>query len=171
MAWIGAFAALTAVSAHIQIPHLPVPYTMQTFAVLAAGGVLGMRNGALSQIAYLVAGAVGVPVFAHIPDGTTAFMSFFGPTGGYLLAFPVAAGLVGFVSERFESRWLLAASMILATVVIFLIGTIQLNMVVFHNWDLAFAQGFMIFSWWDAAKIIGALSVALALRPPTAHAN
>lgn len=168
--WITGTAVLTAVGAHVVIPHYPVPYTMQTFVVLVGGAVLGSRNGALSQIAYLAMGACGLPVFASVADGTFGITSFIGPTGGYLLAFPVAAAIVGWASERYSSPFILLASIVAATLTIFLLGTIQLNFVLFHNWDTAFAQGFMIFSWWDVVKVLGAFTAAQALRPKPQHA-
>jgi biotin transport system substrate-specific component len=87
------FAALTALAARLSVP-LPgtaVPMTMQPVAVLLAGALLGSRAGAASQVAYLAAGAVGLPVFAA--GGGAAYL--LGPTGGYLLAFPVAAAIAG----------------------------------------------------------------------------
>ena len=127
-AWISAFAVLTAVGARVEIPHFPVPYTLQTFVVLVAGAVLGMRNGAFSQLAYLAAGAIGLPVFAHVPDGTYAFMSLLGPTGGYLLAYPAAAWVAGALNRRassLTSRW---GAGVAGIVVIFFGGLAQLTL-------------------------------------------
>lgn len=93
-----AFAALTALCARFQIylPFTPVPVTGQVFAVLLAGAILGSRLGFISQVEYLVAGAAGLPVFTH-GGGPAALM---GPTGGYLLAFPFAAALVGLAARK-----------------------------------------------------------------------
>src|SRR5512147_2797212 len=96
-AWIGGFAAVTAIAAQLEIPHQPVPYTLQTLAVLLAGGLLGWRNGALSMFLYLAAGIAGAPVFSGAGFGLIRLL---GPTGGYLLAFPVAAAVVGWMVER-----------------------------------------------------------------------
>lgn len=93
-----AFAALTAVGARIAVP-LPgtaVPFTFQVVAVLLAGALLGPRLGAASQGAYLAAGVAGLPVFAA--GGGAAYL--LGPTGGYLLAFPIGAALAGGLSRR-----------------------------------------------------------------------
>ncbi len=92
------FALLTALGARLSVP-LPgtaVPMTLQPVAVLLAGVVLGSRAGAASQVAYLAAGAAGLPVFAA--GGGLAYL--LGPTGGYLLAFPVAAAVAGLASSR-----------------------------------------------------------------------
>ncbi len=92
------FAILTALAAKVAVP-LPgtaVPFTLQVVAVLAAGLLLGPRLGALSQATYLAMGVVGLPVFAA--GGGAGYL--LGPTGGYLLAFPVGAALAGAFWKR-----------------------------------------------------------------------
>ncbi len=154
--WIVVFVVLTALGARIEIPHQPVPYTLQTLFVLLAGALLGKRNGALSQIAYLGAGAVGLPVFA---SGDVGIAKLLGPTGGYLLAFPAAAFLVGWlVHVRRGFAWTLL-SMGIGLVVIFVSGTVQLNLVYLHDWPAAVLSGFLIFSWWDLLKLVAAAMV------------
>ncbi len=100
-----AFAALTALGARVQVrlPFTPVPVTGQVFCVLLAGAVLGWRLGFISQVQYLAAGAAGLPVFAQ----DLGLRALAGPTGGYLVAFPLAAALVGALYGRpgFR-RWL-----------------------------------------------------------------
>ncbi len=88
-----AFAALTAFGARLSVPLFgtPVPFTLQPVAVLLSGLLLGGALGATSQLTYLAIGAAGLPVFAL--GGGLAYLG--GPTGGYLLAFPLAAGVVG----------------------------------------------------------------------------
>jgi biotin transport system substrate-specific component len=92
-----ALAGLMALCAQISLPMVPVPMTMQTFAVLLAGALLGPRWGVVSVLVYLAAGAGGLPVFS---DGSGGWERLVGPTAGYLFAFPVAAGLVGWAGER-----------------------------------------------------------------------
>jgi biotin transport system substrate-specific component len=75
----------------------PVPWTGQTFAVLMVGALLGSRRGALSVLAYLMQGLAGLPVFSH---GKAGLGVFFGPTGGYLIGFVLAAYVVGRLAER-----------------------------------------------------------------------
>jgi biotin transport system substrate-specific component len=174
--WITTFALLTAVGAQIEIPHQPVPFTLQTFFVLLAGGVLGWRNGMLSMSLYVAMGAVGMPVFA---GGGFGLARLLGPTGGYLLSFPVAACFVGaLVSFRpqsvpknigrvrpfVEEYGRILFAMIGGLMVIFLIGTLQLNAVFFHNWKSAFESGFLLFSWWDLLKLGAAVAVCRELR-------
>jgi len=155
------FAALTAIGAQIEIPHTPVPFTLQTFFVLLSGALLGPWLGACSMIVYLAAGFAGLPVFSSMGFGLARII---GPTGGYLLAFPVAAFTVGYLAGRRPGLARLLLSMTAALLVIFSLGTLQLNLVWFHDWSLSFANGFLIFSWWDLVKLAGAASIARALR-------
>jgi biotin transport system substrate-specific component len=94
------FAVLTAVGARLAgpLPGTAVPFTLQAAAVLLAGFVLGPRLGAASQTLYLAAGLAGLPVFAA--GGGAAYL--LGPTGGYLLAFPVGAAVAGLVAGRWN---------------------------------------------------------------------
>ncbi|RWC89490.1 MAG: biotin transporter BioY [Mesorhizobium sp.] len=86
-----------ALSSYIEVPMVPVPVTMQTFAVTLIGALYGWRLGAVTIAAWLVEGAVGLPVLA---GGAAGMQHFVGPTGGYLFAFPVVGALVGWLAER-----------------------------------------------------------------------
>lgn len=100
LALIAAFAALVAACAllpAIRVGVVPVPITLQTFAVLLAGAVLGARRGFLAVLLYVVAGAAGLPIFS---EGRSGLGVLFGPSAGYLLGFPLAAALCGFIVER-----------------------------------------------------------------------
>jgi biotin transport system substrate-specific component len=161
MLWITAFAALTAVGARIEIPHQPVPFTMQTLAVLLAGALLGPRNGFLSQILYLLAGIAGLPVFAA---GAIGFAKIVGPTGGYLLAFPVAAFVTGMlVTMRRTMVWSFF-SMAMGLLVIFTSGTLHLYAFYVKPLSSAFSAGFLIFSWWDVLKLSAAAMTYQSMR-------
>jgi biotin transport system substrate-specific component len=105
----------------IPLPWTPVPVTGQTFAVLLTGMALGSRRGALAMALYLAEGAAGLPVFAGGAAGPAALL---GPTGGYLLAFPLAAALTGFLAERgWDRRGLTTlAAMLIGSGVIFACG-------------------------------------------------
>ncbi|MHC4130682.1 MAG: biotin transporter BioY [Planctomycetota bacterium] len=87
---------LIAICAKIRIPMLPVPVTMQTFAVLIVACLFGSRRGTLTVLLYLAEGALGFPVFAQ----KSGLLAFAGPTGGYLVGFVFAAFLVGFLAEN-----------------------------------------------------------------------
>jgi biotin transport system substrate-specific component len=104
LALIAGFAALVAVCAllpAIKVGAGIVPITLQTFAVLLAGAVLGAKRGFLAVLLYVVVGAAGLPVFS---GGASGLAVLAGPTGGYLIGFPLAAGLCGFLVERLPRR-------------------------------------------------------------------
>jgi len=84
-------------SSWIEIPMIPVPMNMQTFAVLLVGTLCGWRLGAATVLAWLAEAAIGLPVLS---GGAGGAVHFVGPTAGYLFAFPIAAGLIGWLSER-----------------------------------------------------------------------
>lgn len=148
--WIAGFALATALAARVEIPHQPIPYTLQTFTVLLAGAFLGWRNGAISQIAYLAAGLAGLPMFA---GGAYGLATLVGPTGGYLAAFPAAAALVGYlVSYRNSLLWVFAV-MLAGVLVIFTSGTLHLYAWYIKDLSVSIMSGFLIFSWWDILKV------------------
>jgi len=155
-AWIVFFAGMTALGAQIQIPHKPVPYTLQTFFVLLSAAFLGGRNGSLSQLLYLAAGLIGVPVFS---GGSFGVAVLAGPTAGYLLGFPVAGMVVGTIVRHGKSYVWTIFSMFVGLLVIFSLGTICLYFWMARNFADAFVNGFLIFSWWDAVKLIAAAAV------------
>ncbi len=102
-------AVLTAVAAQVSIPlpFTPVPFTLQPMIVLVGGAALGARLGLASQILYLTAGIVGLPVFAASPVLPQGFLRLLGPTGGFLMAYPLAAFVAGWLGERgFDRRYL-----------------------------------------------------------------
>ena len=103
LALIAGFAALIAVCAILPSINVagPVPITLQTFGVLLTGAVLGARRGFLAVLLYLVVGAAGLPVFA---GGSSGLGVFSGPTVGYLVGFPLAAGCCGLLVERLPRR-------------------------------------------------------------------
>ncbi len=148
--WISLFAVATSIGARLEIPHEPVPFTLQTFFVLLAGAFLGPRNGALSQLMYLGLGVLGAPVFA---TGAFGLAVLFGPTGGYLLAFPAAALLVGYLCERNRSLLWTILSMAAGLVLIFASGTLHLYAFYLHDAAVAFTSGFLLFTWWDLIKL------------------
>lgn len=96
-------AALTALAAQwrIYLPFTPVPITGQTFAVLLTGAALGWKLGAAGQLLYVAVGVLGAPVFT---DGGSGMEVITGATGGYLIGFIVAAGLVGWMAEHRQDR-------------------------------------------------------------------
>ena len=142
---------VTALAARVAIPlpWTPVPITGQTFAVLLAGAVLGARRGLLAQLLYLGEGAAGLPVFA---GGAAGVAKLVGPTGGYLIAFPLAAAAVGALCERGWDRRFgsMLAAMLLGSSVLFALGLAQLSR--FVPPDALLAQGLLPFVAGDLVK-------------------
>lgn len=151
---IGVGAALIALASQIafRLPFTPVPVTGQTFSVLLAGMLLGARRGAASALAYLLAGAVGLPVFAAGGGGIGALTGY---TAGYLLAFPVAAACAGALAERGWDRrpWTAAAAMLMSSAAILGCGGLWLSRYV-GGLGNAFAQGVAPFLISDVAKAV-----------------
>lgn len=101
-------AALTAAAAQVSVPlpFTPVPFTLQPMVVLLGGAVLGARLGMASQVLYLLAGIAGLPVFAASPVLPQGALRLLGPTGGFLLSYPIAAFVAGYLAERgFDRRY------------------------------------------------------------------
>jgi biotin transport system substrate-specific component len=146
------FSVLIALSAQVAIPlpFTPVPITMQTLIVLLTGLLLGSRLGTATLAAYLVEGVVGLPVFTQWGSGIAHLL---GPTGGYLIGFVFAAGLVGFLAERGWDRqvWTTLVAMVLGNLVIYAFGVGWLS--TFLGVGTALAKGMLPFLIGDAVKI------------------
>ncbi|MCL4464849.1 MAG: biotin transporter BioY [Chloroflexi bacterium] len=160
-------SVLTALAAQLSLPlpGIPVPLTGQTFAVLLVGALLGGRLGFLALTAYLLEGLAGLPVFALArgawsPSAVPGVPWILGPTAGYLLALPLAAGAVGWLAERgWDRRFLTAApAMLLGNAIIFSLGMLWLGR--FVGLANAVPLGLLPFLPGDALKL---LLAALAL--------
>lgn len=156
------FAMATAFGARVAIPlpGTPVLFTLQVLCVLLAGALLGPRLGAASQLAYVAVGAMGAPVFAA--GGGLAYL--LGPTGGYLLAFPVAAFVVGLVAGRSGGALRLLAGLAAGAVVIQAGGAAWL-LVITGSVEQAFLLGVGPFLLVDVVKVGLALLIGLRVRP------
>jgi biotin transport system substrate-specific component len=162
----------------IPLPWTPVPLTLQTFGVLLIAVLFGARASSLAALLYLVEGAAGLPVFQ--PFGVPAAARFFGPTAGYLLAFPVAAFVSGRLVELLRSRapkvdsarpsplhllteWLtLAAALLPGEAIVLLCGWAWLASLLGAA-DAA-KLGVMPFLAGDLIKLAAATAIARALR-------
>lgn len=160
--WIISFSVLTAISAQVSVPIKPVPFTLQTMIVLLAGAFLGAKNGAYSQLLYILLGVVGLPVFAHSADGTMGIARLIGPTGGYLIAFPVAAYLVGYLTEKNQKYLAVIISMFVAELVVIAVGTLYLFAAYLHTLSDAIKAGAAIFSIWMVVKVFAAATIYFA---------
>jgi biotin transport system substrate-specific component len=171
---VALMAALTAVAAQIAIPIFPVPFTLQVLAVILSGLLLGPRYGALAQAIYVLIGAAGAPVFAEFSGGLGRVL---GPTGGYLVAFPIAAAIAGLaaptVAHATRRRALWAGSLwgCVGLAVIYAAGAIWLAVVTELPLAVAVAQGVLIFVPFDLIKVALAVLVAVATAPAIAMAD
>ncbi|RFB78405.1 biotin transporter BioY [Methylovirgula sp. 4M-Z18] len=129
-------AALTLAS-KIQVPMLPVPMTMQTFAVVMVGALCGARLGLVTVLAWLALTLLGVPLIAEWVAGPAPFV---GPTAGYLASFPLMAVLMGWLAERGWTNNLVLSglAMVLANVVCFVLGWAWLATLIGADKALAF---------------------------------
>lgn len=152
-----AAAALTALAAQwrIQLPFTPVPITGQTFAVLLTGAALGARLGAAGQLLYILAGIVGAPVFT---DGGSGFEVIRGATGGYIVGFIIAAGLIGWMAEHRQDRTFatMFTAFIVASAVIYLVGVVGLMAATDMGVNEAIANGVVPFVFGDVLKAMAA---------------
>ena len=169
---IGLGALVVALSAQVvvPVPFSPVPMTLQPLAVLAVGGLLGGAGGLLALVLYLMLGVLGLPVFA--PGGLPGALRLIGPTGGYLLAFPLAAGLTGVLAG-----WALAYGRVTGRAVLGVLLACALGMVIIHAGGvaqlallggdpaLAMRVGFVPFLTGDLLKVGLAAALILAAGP------
>lgn len=129
--YAGLFAAVIAVMAQISIPMpLGVPMTMQTFAITLAAVVLGSKLSAIASLVYVLLGAVGVPVLANFSGGIDKLV---GPTGGFLISFPIMAYIIGLgVEHKDDFKGAFVVFLILGTVVNYVVG-VAMFVVVAHS--------------------------------------
>lgn len=115
-----------AAAAQVNVPMQPVPMTLQTLAVLSVGAALGARLGVAALVLYVLEAAVGLPVLAEMKSGLPTLL---GPTGGYVLGFVLAAGLVGYLAERGFDRSMprMMLAMLLGAALIYVPGLLWLS--------------------------------------------
>lgn len=160
-----------AVCAHIAFPlwFTPVPVTLQTFAVLVLGLVLSPGMAASALVLYLIEGMAGLPVLA--PTGTVSFLHIFGPTGGYLMAYPAAAALTSFLRRSFlrtsSARAAFAVSTAAAAIgsaVILLSGALWFGILTRQSAIPVLTMTVAPFLAGDILKVIAAAGTATGLR-------
>lgn len=130
LAYVGLAVALIAICSWISIPTA-IPFTMQTFAVFAVVGILGMYRGTLAVLVYILLGAVGVPVFAGFSGGIGVL---FRNTGGYIMGFLFTALVTGAIIKLFGKKvWVMAAAMVVGLLVCYAFGTAWFMVVYARN--------------------------------------
>ena len=149
---------LTAAAAQLSfpLPFTPVPFTIQPMIVLVGAAALGSRLGTLSQILYLTLGIAGLPVFAYAPELPQGIGRLLGPSGGYLMAYPIAAFATGWLAERgFDRRYLTSiAAMAIGLSIVFAGGVSWIARLA--GLDTALATGLYPFIVVDVIKIVAA---------------
>jgi biotin transport system substrate-specific component len=142
------------------VPFTDVPFTFQPTIVLLGGLALGSRLGMGSQVLYLLAGIAGLPVFAASATLPPGALRLLGPTGGYLVSYPFAAFVAGYLAERgFDRRYLTSVlAMLAGLVVIYACGTIWLATFV-RGIRAALAAGVYPFVAADIVKLLAAGAV------------
>jgi biotin transport system substrate-specific component len=155
-------ATIAAAQVSIPLPFTPVPFTLQPMVVLLAGAALGSRLGMTSQVCYLGLGLLGLPVFAASPILPQGVARLLGPTGGYLMSYPFAAFVAGYLAERgFDRRYLTSVlAMAAGLFVVFACGVGWLAFGVPHaGLSAALATGAVPFLPADVLKIFLAATV------------
>jgi len=156
---------MTAIAAQISVPlpFTPVPFTFQPMIVLVGAAALGSRLGMSSQVLYLALGIAGLPLFAASPLLPQGAARLLGPTGGYLMSYPFAAFVAGFLAERgFDRRYPTALfAMICGLAVIFAGGLLWLTIASRPGggFSAALAAGFLPFIVPDLLKLLAAAAV------------
>jgi len=146
----------------VPLPFTPVPLTLQNFGVLVVGLVLGPRRAFAALVLYLAEGAAGLPVFN--PTGPGGIAQLMGPTGGYLLAYPLVAGLAGFLIERGRKTFARAAiAGLAAEVLLFTVGLSWLAIWT-RSVTRALQWGLYWFLFAEVIKILMAASVSVRLK-------
>lgn len=164
LVWTALLAALTGAGAIIAIPLgpiSPVPVTLQTMFVLLCGLILGSRGGALAILLYIIAGSIGLPVFA---GGKAGLAVLAGPTGGFLLSFIFMALITGlarsdFFSANLRSFKAILTLCIIASLLNLLLGSLQLMAVLNISFGKALATGALPFIPGGLAKCLAATAI------------
>jgi biotin transport system substrate-specific component len=156
-------SALVAVCARVAVPlyFTPVPLSLAPFAVLLLGLLLRPRLAAATLGAYLVEGALGLPVFAPTPLAPGGLAHLLGPTGGYLLSYPLAAGLIAFLVRRSNRGFVPAALTAAAgSLVILFCGALWLTGITHSSAQSVFTLAVLPFLPGDALKVVAAAALS-----------
>ncbi|MDF2539143.1 MAG: putative rane protein [Herbinix sp.] len=163
MVFTGMFTAVICVMAQIQIPVQPIPFTLAVFSIFLTGALLPPRYALMSVLAYILLGAVGLPVFANFKGGLDSLV---GPTGGYIMAYPIMALVTSLFSSLFKKVKIvgLAAGMIFSLFLCYLIGTLWFSFSTNNEFYYALTVCVFPFVLFDLLKIVLAISVSMVIR-------
>jgi biotin transport system substrate-specific component len=161
------FVALCA-KVTVPLPFTPVPLTLQNFGVLAVGLALGSRRGFAALALYLVEGAFGLPVFSPSALGG-GIAQLLGPTGGFLMAYPLVAFVAGWIYEKTSGRFVWAALSSVAAELVLFAGGLSWLAVWTHSVSLALRFGLYGFVFAEVIKVLMAAGVAAQWRQQTSR--
>lgn len=170
MSVIAIFTALTAVMAQISIPlpFSPVPITFQLFAIFLSSFILESKLATASQIIYVMLGAIGIPVFANFSGG---LHSIVGPTGGFIISFPITAFIASKVSENKKSLFVLILGLIASLMVCYSMGVIQLSFITKISISKSIMIAVVPFIPLDVIKICLAYVLGIRIKSSLRKAN
>lgn len=154
--------AVTAAAAQFTLPWpgTDVPFVLTPLAVMLTGAALGSRLGALTQMIYLAIGAGGMAVFAPDPRLAPGALRLMGPTGGYLMAYPLAAFLSGWLAERgWDRRYITSVAAMLAGLAVIYAGGVAWRLALLRSFDVAVATSVVPFIIPDVAKAAAAAAI------------
>lgn len=158
------FTAITAVAAQLIVPlgFTPVPFSLALVAIFLTGAVLDKKTAFISQVVYVLLGTVGAPVFAGFTGGMHKIA---GPTGGYIIAYPLMAVLIAFILEKWgRGFWKYCVAMLVALFVCYTLGTIQLLLITKADLLAGLSMAVIPFVPFDLVKIVLSASMAAALQ-------
>ncbi|MSU91403.1 biotin transporter BioY [Rhodobacteraceae bacterium 2CG4] len=154
---VAAGIAAMALAAKIRVPMWPVPGTMQTFVVLSVGAAYGLRLGLATMLGYLLIGAFGYDVFTGSSATSNGLAYMAGPTGGYLVGFVAAAGVMGWLARRGWDRSFarMAAAMLVGNVIVYAFGVPWMAQLFLaeRGWEWVMTWGMTNFLVFDALKL------------------
>ena len=161
----GMFTAVISVMAQITIPIQPIPFTLQLIAVFLAGALLTPKYAFISVFVYLLLGAAGVPVFSNFEGGISRLV---GPTGGYLMAFPLMSFVTALFYRQAKSLKMLALvlGMLLSLVLCYFLGTAWFTATNTSGFGFMKSLSLCVypFIFFDTLKIALAVSLSLVIR-------
>ena len=172
IAYIGVFAALTAVCSQISfpIPFSTVPFSLGIFAVFLCGAILSPLEALAAEGVYLLIGAVGVPVYSQFTGGPGIL---FGVTGGYLIAYLFMAPLIALIAKKLKKHLFpsLIVGMLISLFLCYGFGTVWYVLITQSTWVAALSSCVLPFVLFDCIKIVVASALALALRAALSKAK
>lgn len=160
--YAGFFTAVIAVTAQISIPMpLGVPVTLQTFAIILSAVVLGAKRSAIATVIYLALGAIGLPVLSNFSGGLFRFV---GPTGGFLLSFPIMAYIIGFGAEHRSVKGVFTLSLIIGILDNYAVGVIMFSLLMKSSLYTAISACVIPFIPTDIIKAVTASILGFAIK-------